>query len=207
MLISDDKRFVFVHVPKTGGTSITAALAPWSLPRNAARWASWVRWIGLPRDHRRFRFQKHGTLASVERIMEPTLFRSYFKFGFVRNPWDRLVSDYEAVRNDPATRRHARARALPDFRAYLEHEARRSQSTQVRLLADRSGEVGVDFVGRFERLDEDLARVLARLGIEARLPHLNRHEHRDYRTYYDAAGRDFVGRHWAADIEAFGYEF
>ena len=184
MLISDEKRFVFVHVPKTGGTSVTAALQPWSLPRNRARWASWTRWIGWPRDHRRFRFHKHGSLASVERVMPPAEFAAYFKFGFVRNPWDRLVSDFVHVRNDPATRRHARVSRLPDFSAYLQHEARRSQVTQVELLSNRSGALAVDFVGRFERLAQDLGLVLERLGLEAELPHLNQHEHRNYCLLY-----------------------
>jgi len=207
MLISDEKKFVYIHVPKTGGTSVSAALQRWSLPRNRARSASWLRWVGLPKDHRRFRFEKHGSLASVERVLPPELFRSYFKFSIVRNPWERLVSDYCAVLQDASTRRHARVRRLNGFDEYLRREAPRALRSQFELLADSSGALGLDFVARFESLEQGFRSICQRLGIEAELPHENRHDHGDYRCYYDAAARDFVRARWARDVEAFGYEF
>lgn len=207
MLLSDEKRFVFIHVPKAGGSSMTAALGPWCLPRNRAPWASWARWVGLPRDYRRYRFGKHEGLAAVERRMPAELYGAYFKFAFVRNPWDRLVSDYNSVLRDPAHRRHARVRRLGSFREYVVSEAQRSLRTQLELLADSTGGIGVDFVGRFERLEADFRAVCERVGIEASLPHLNRREHEPYADYYDEETRELVRARWTDDVEAFGYEF
>ncbi len=66
---------------------------------------------------------------------------------------------------------------------------------------------GADFVGRFETLESDFARVCAGLGIRAALPRKNTSEHGTYAGYYDAWGRDFVARRYADDIDQFGYAF
>jgi len=207
VLISDDKAFVFIHVPKTGGSSVGAALERLCPPHMRSCLGAWLRPLGLPRDYRRFRFRRHDPLTVVERHMPAQLFARCFKFAFVRNPWDRLVSEYNSVLRLPGHRRHARVRALGGFKAYLRREAPFVLASQRRLLVDSTGEIGADFVGRFERLEQDFASVCERLGIEAALPHLNRHGHDDYRSYYDDEARELVRSHWGEDIVAFDYEF
>jgi len=69
------------------------------------------------------------------------------------------------------------------------------------------GEVIVDFVGRYERLQADLDEVGGRLGIPAALPHLNRSSHRDYREYYTDETRDIVAARFARDLAQFDYRF
>ena len=207
VLISDDKALVFIHVPKTGGSSVSAALEPWCPPQERGRLSAWLRPLGLPRNYRRFKFRRHDPLALVERIMPAQRFSQFFKFAFVRNPWDRLVSEYNSVLRLPDHRRHRRVRALGGFKAYLHHEAPSVLASQRRLLVDSSGRIGADFVGRFERLEQDFASVCERLGIDAALPHLNRHEHDDYRSYYDDESRELVRAQWSEDVVAFDYEF
>jgi len=207
VLISDEQAFVFIHVPKTGGSSVGAALQPLCSLRNHGRLGAWLRPLGRPRDYHRFGFKRHDPLTVVERHMPAPLFARFFKFAFVRNPWDRLVSEYNSVLCLPDHRRHARVRALGGFKAYLRREAPFVLATQRRLLVDSTGEIGADFVGRFERLEQDFGSVCERLGIEAALPHLNRHEHGDYRSYYDDEARELVRSHWGEDIVAFDYEF
>lgn len=207
MLLSEERGFVFVHVPKAGGSSIDRALGPWCLPRNRAWWASLTRWVGLPRDYRRFRFGKHDSLAAVQRVLPEETFRAWYKFAFVRNPWDRLVSDYTAVLADPGHRRHRRVRSLSGFSEYVRKEAPGVFPTQASLLRDGRGELGLDFVGRFESLERDFGKVCDHLGVEARLPHENKSEHGHYRAYYDTSSRGFVQAHWGEDVELFGYEF
>lgn len=206
MLISDEKAFVFIHVPKTGGSSIEAALQPWALPRSDSMWASLGRPLGLPPGYRRFRFAKHGGLRDVQGRMPAALFDRYLKFGVVRNPWDRLVSEYNAAVHNPAHRRHLRVAQMA-FDEYLREEAPRVLAAQHDLLADATGKIGVDRLLRFENLTEDFGRLCADLGIHAELPHLNRYEHDSYRAFYDDAARAFVAERWRADVEAFGYAF
>ncbi len=206
MLLSDSHRFLFVHVSKTGGSSVTQALQPYALKRGRALWLRTLRPLGLPRDHRRFRFTKHASLRDAERRIPRAVYATLFKFAFVRNPWDRLVSEYNAVLAKPGHRRHQRV-ARMGFRAYLLREAPRIVGLQIDMLTDRSGALGVDFVGRFERFDEDLRAVCARIGVTppAVVPHVNAYAHDPYETFYDDETRAIVARTWGRDIDAFGY--
>lgn len=206
MLISDTKRFIFVHVPKAAGKSVREALAPYCLPR-PPKFHSLLRRFGLPRDYRRYRFRTHGGLVDAQRILPAAVFRDYFKFAFVRNPWDRLVSSYHYILERPGHPHHRRVRRLGSFAAYVEYEAHRGKFRQYDLLCRTGGEPGMDFVGRFERLEQDFDQVCRKLGIEAALPHVNVSRHRSYADYYDPATRALVERSWRQDIEAFGYTF
>jgi hypothetical protein len=79
---------------------------------------------------------------------------------------------------------------------------------QLAYLVDSEGNILVDCVGRFERLDEDFARICARLVMPAvALPHLRKTAHRDYRQYYNAQTVDLIARRYSNDIAAFGYRF
>lgn len=206
MLISDTKRFIFVHVPKTAGTSVKTALKPHALPR-PPHWHSLLRRFGLPRDYRRYRFPIHVSLSLIERVVPPEVYRGYFKFAFVRNPWDRLVSFYHNMLERPAHPQHRRVRRLGSFDAYVRYEVRRGKLRQYPMLVDSSGRIGVDFLGRFENLAADFAEVCTRIGIESPLAHANRSNRAEYRSYYDPSLRELVREHWREDIEKFGYEF
>ena len=209
MLVSESHRFIFVHVQKTAGTSITEVLRPLSLAPAAGRIARLGSDLGLVRDWRRYHFRKHAPLRRAERVMPPELFASFYKFAFVRNPWDRLVSWYEFILQDRSHKRHAAVSRLPDFDAFVRRELARPRRAQWWMLVDHAGRLGIDFAGRFERLDADMASVCARLGIPYRpLPHVNRTARRaPYQEYYTPALAALVRECWASEIEAFGYDF
>ena len=208
MLLSESKRFLFVHVQKTAGTSITGLLAPYALTPPASRWNKIVSDLGLRRDWRRFHFRRHAPLARAERVLPADLFGSLFKFAFVRNPWERLVSWYAYILEDREHRRHRRVGHMADFAAFLQGEAGKRRRSQWWMLQDSMGRLGVDFVGRFESLDHDIAQVCTRLGIEHQpLSRVKTSRHEPYQTFYTPALVDFVARHWAREIEAFGYRF
>lgn len=206
MLLSEDKLFLFVHVPKTGGTSIEAILRPYSLARPNSSIATLLRSLGFGRDHRRFRFPQHTALSRVQARIPDELYDRCFKFAFVRNPWDKLAADYNHARSNPGSRRQRRLAGL-EFSEFLKHEARRTESRQVPLLLDKSGQIGLDFLGRFETYASDAQTVLDRLGVDAKLPHKNAHPHGDYRGFYDHRTRRFVAEHWAEDAARLGYSF
>ncbi len=171
MIIKD--RFVFVHVPKTGGVSVTEALGG--------------RTKGMA---------LHLPLARIKA-------GNRFTFGFMRNPWARLVSLHRFLMAD--------GRATVPFRPWLTDGA-------FNLDEDRDGDPplqrrpqmwwldGCDFIGRFERLQEDFDLVSTHIGIAPRrLPHLNATAGGDWRGEYDDGTWGFVERHFARDIERFGY--
>ena len=77
---------------------------------------------------------------------------------------------------------------------------------QTALLANGAGIVGMDFVGRYERLQHDFDRACERIGIPpCRLTRRNASRHGDYRRYYDAALLEQVNDFYRADFEQFGY--
>lgn len=207
MLFSDSKRFVFIHVQKTAGTSVGAALRPYANAEKRSKLGSFLRLFDFPRDYRRYKFRTHASLRDVQRKLPAEVFNGYFKFAFVRNPWDRLVSEYNAALKKHRNRRHRRIARLGDFEAFIRHELKRGRLLQYPMLANRDGEIGVDFVGRFESLDADFDTICRRIGVPNELSHLNAHPHRNYREYYDEGTRRLVAEGWAQDVETFGYEF
>jgi len=209
MLVSQSHRFVFVHVQKTAGTSITELLRPLSLTPSGGRVARLCSDLGLVRDWRRHHFRKHAPLRRAERVLPPEVFASFYKFAFVRNPWDRLVSWYEFILQDRSHRRHAVVSRLPDFETFVRHELARPRRSQWWMLVGRDGRLGIDFAGRFERLDADMAGICGRLGIPYQpLPHVNRGTRRaPFQQYYTPALAALVRERWAPEIEAFGYDF
>lgn len=83
----------------------------------------------------------------------------------------------------------------------------KSNFTQTSCLVDESKNLMVDFVGRFENIEEDFRAICRKVGITASLPHVNKSKRTDYRDYYDAETRDLTARLYAEDIERFGYTF
>jgi len=188
----DRLRCVFFHVPRTGGSSIESL--DW--------WDEWT-----------------GHLPSA---LEANCPGDYFSFAFVRNPWDRFVSlfHYFATMTPghrwyPANAELAaqvqRFGSFADFCHTFHGWAYRDNlhfRPQCSWIADGSGRTLVDFVGRFEQLQQDFASVCARLGVaRLKLPKLNGSGHRPYRDYYDDETNEIVAALSRRDIAAFGYDF
>ncbi len=211
MLISYSHDFVFVHVPKTGGSSITQALNPYAnqpaqylINRLLDRLGIHVNYLGSQRMRR---FRTHATAMQLRRHLPAKVYNGFFKFAFVRNPWDRMVSYYSFLAGRPNHHRHQRVVSLGGFREYLLYEIARSKTTQKSILSDQSGQLIVNFVGRFESLRTDFAQICRHLGIPFQLEHVNKTIHRDYREYYDRQTIRLVQDHFWEDIEFFQYTF
>jgi len=188
MIVSESHRFVFAHVPKTGGISIRAALEPFADGQSVAH-----------------RETTHETLPALL-AREPRL-GGHYKLAFVRNPWDRLVSFYI----------YGREKLRPTYPQMQDIDF----SGMLRLLDQDTPWVrnlfvmrpqtdyvsGADFVGRFEHMDGDFARVCAQLNIRAALPKKNTSRHGAYAGYYDDWSHGFVAARYAKDIQQFDYAF
>jgi Sulfotransferase family len=226
---------VFVHVWKTGGTSVTRCLQD-ELAIASLRGAVGV----AERLRRSFRYRvmnaprlgKHAYAIDVRRSVGAE-FDRLFSFAFVRNPWDWLVSLYMFLGTQtisPDTGRPWRHELYPivsqmDFSEFvrwvtnehgLAHTASRMGSSfadrtpvlQRDWVADLDGRIIVDFVGRYEDLDTDFAAVGNRIGRpDVRLPRLNATRRGPYRSYYTAVLAEAVGDYFRIDVETFGYSF
>lgn len=213
MLISDARRALFVHVPKTGGVSVGVTFTR-TCPDARSKAPGVVPPLG-----------RHAPYARILRA-EPDV-ADYWSFAFVRNPWARMVSWWSMIDDwnrewGPASGRPQQGartmrgndlwRAAAAYSGFEEFVLRGTEELprlgrpQVDYL--RAPEREVDFVGRTESFAEDLAEVERRLGGDPTpVPHRNRSPHGSYRDYYTPATRDRVAEVYAADLEAFGYTF
>jgi hypothetical protein len=136
-------------------------------------------------------------------------FETYFKFGFVRNPWDRAVSLYERT-EALQLKEKMTFDEFVDWIQYSSSTCVHSSPHRYQLdwFVDPNGNVLADFIGKFERLDDDWAIVARKLGVTATLPHRRVNPRaRHYTDYYTARSRDIIANKFNVDIERFGYEF
>ena len=136
-------------------------------------------------------------------------FETYFKFGFVRNPWDRTVSLYE--RTEPVQMKEKMSfQEFVDWIQYSSATCIHSSPHRYQLdwFVDGSGNILTDFIGRFEKLEEDWAFVAGKIGVAASLPHRRSNpRERHYTEYYDARTQEIIANKFKVDIDHFGYEF
>jgi hypothetical protein len=215
--VSHELRCLFVHVPKTGGTSIESALGLRRRSRSEDRQALYGRIESDELKQRGFvsGYLQHLSAADIRALVPAGSLSGYFSFAIVRNPWDRLVSSF--VNQDPHLPRQARTVGVEleglEFEQYVAAtgELRHAHlQPQWEYLMDADGQWLVDFVGRFESLQGSFREVCRRLGIRRRLPHAKKSQRRefpDFRDYYTEAARKAVGERYARDIALFGYEF
>ncbi len=156
----------------------------------------------------------HAKAKEARQELPDGIFDSYFKFAFVRNPWDWQVSVYHFILREPTSSTHAAVKACGSFPAYLEWVVQTASpypkgitKLQSEMITDDAGQLLVDFVGRYENLAADYNTIREKIGIEDSLPHVNKSQHKDYREYYDTHTRDLVAEHFRQDIELFGYTF
>lgn len=232
-MICHPYRCVFIHIPKTGGISVEHVF----LGLVGLTWDTRAPLLLRPNDDPAKGPPYLAHLKATEYVSRGWLsrehFDSYYKFSFVRNPWDRLVSEYKY-------RRHPMRMS---FKTWLLERLPEPGFTdaychlvpQHEFIYDGDGRLLVDFVGRYESLQADFDKVCERLGMPATpLPHENRsldpprirslndakkrvrrwlwtlrprNVYPHYTQYYDAEARAFVADLYRKDIEAFGYAF
>jgi hypothetical protein len=140
--------------------------------------------------------------------MPKETFRRYFKFAFVRNPWERLVSEYQYILKQPEHGRHARVSRLAGLTEFIRMQIPRRDAYQLNMLCDRKGLLLMDFVGKLENLEADWETVCIEIGVPCQpLLRKNVTEHRRYQEFYDQSAIKLVAKHWAAEIDLFGYSF
>lgn len=217
MLLSPGHGFLFVHIAKTGGTSVRAALRrlrwrdPWYWPMFLC-----ARFDHLSGHRLALKLPRHAKVIAAKELLPREIFNALFKFAFVRNPWDLQVSSYHHIRRE----RPCHLGGHDNFTDFLrwkfdperpyQYHIDTSIERQSDYLIDLDGRPCVDFIGRYEQLADDFARICAHLGLACpALPHRRRAPDRDadYRRYYTDESAAWVARHFARDIQWFGYSF
>jgi len=208
VLISDSHDFIFLQMRKVASTSMQAILRPLCIPRPAGRMAHLKSRARLEWDYHKYVFRTHDDILAAKRRMPAEKFTGYFKFAFVRNPWERLVSEYEYILGQPEHGRHTRVSRLKNFGEFIRMQIPRRDAYQINMLCDKKGHLLVDFVGRLENLQNDWQTVCLRAGIPYQaLPHKNVTQYNNYRDFFDRENVQLVAKHWAREIKEFDYDF
>jgi hypothetical protein len=210
MLISDKHRFIFIHVYKNAGASITKALHPFAIdPWKHGLYKILQRRMGIshPPSHPAYRYQSHIRAAELMEKIGRETYKSYFSFAVVRNPWSWQVSLYNYVLKATTHRQHELFKSFLTFDEYIEWRCTEEVRFQKDFIFSSDGEQLVDFIGRFERLDEDFATICSRIGISASLPRLNASTFKSYQSYYTEASKELLRKTFEPDITLFGYDF
>ena len=203
MIISHRKRFIFIHIYKVAGTSVRDAFSPYAditFRKYTLRRLLYVMRLAKAPE-------EHITTLELSARLPSSIFDSYFKFAFVRNPWDWQVSLYHYILSHPLHPQHRKIKALGSFRSYINWRIKSGVELQKSFVCDKDGRLLVDFVGRYETIAEDFEVICDRIGISASLPHKNPSNHRPYRNYYDAELARMVAEHYREDIEYFNYKY
>lgn len=221
MLYSPKRKFVFVHIPKTAGTSVMEVFLP------VCRWQDKV-FHGWKPTRKVIRFlidqlgfdgvrtaitgvAKHAKACEIRDWMGPECYSSCISFAFVRDPRDLLVSYYFFLKQSKSHFLH-REVAGKSFSEFVAWHLGRFPPRQVDYLIDpESGERIVEIVGRFENLAEEVSAITERLGIveaAGRLGVRNSSRNREgmaARDLFDEESSERVQQYFAEDFRCLGY--
>ncbi|WP_376877379.1 sulfotransferase family 2 domain-containing protein [Albirhodobacter sp. R86504] len=214
MIISRGRRYIFVHIPKTGGTALSLAL-------EARAMADDILIGDTPKAKRRRgrlknltaqgRIWKHSTLSDVIGLITPQEAESFFTFTLVRNPWDRMVSYYHWLQAQSFDHPAVHLAQASNFSGFLNaaHTISSVQAAPYGSYLRMNGREHCSAFLRLEHLAEDLAPVEAHLGFAlGQIARVNESARgRDWREYYTDADAALVRRICGHDIDRFGYEF
>lgn len=185
-MIEHNYKFIFVHIPRTGGSSIETAFR-----------------FGMDRLNGSYTFsafpEKHIPPATYKAKYFAS-WRNYFKFTIVRNPWDRAVSLYEWVKMCVNHPRHTKL-SFHNWMRSIRFDSNATRPQAYWLDSD------INFIGRFENLESDFQHICEQIDVDVTLPHINRIEHNHYRNYYTIETRDWIAELYKDDIRLFEYEF
>ena len=170
MIVDDKNKFIFVHVYRTGGSSIDRSFGG--------------------------NIKGLSTHTKLETIPN---WEDYFSFGFVRNPWDRMVSSYMYLT--------ARGQYTGTFEEHIRLFTVGNLQTS-KKYAQNDMLKNCSYVGRFEHLQEDVDECCTLIGIPPiELPHVWKTDHKPYQEMYTDEHRDIIGNALSGDIEHFGFTF
>lgn len=214
MIISPGRRYIFVHIPKTGGTSMARALEDRAMADDIL--------IGdTPKAKRRKnrlkdltpngRLWKHSTLRDIEGILEIDQINKMFVFCLVRNPWDRLVSYYHWLQDQRFDHPAVKIAKTADFKSFLLNPMifkPLQLMDAAAYVTFSSGQICETHFIRLENLAVDLQPLEDHLGFQLEIPQVNTSKRsRNFRDYYDTELRDHVAKICATDIKKFAYEY
>lgn len=210
MILSHSKKFIFIHIYKVAGISIRKVLQPYD--NLSSKDFPWYMNLKFDIGQRYQLFSdwaiNHIRAKELQKYLPVEIFNNYFKFCFVRNPWDWQVSLYHFMLQYKDHPQHNLISNMKTFDEYIEWRINNDFELQKNFIYNDNDEILVDYVGRFESLQEDFDEICLRLEIPTvELPFANRSNHKHYKEYYNKYTINLVAEAFKDDIELLHYDF
>ncbi len=193
--LHDTHQAIFIHIPKCAGISISECL----FSEQVGHWMIW-------------KYQAYDAIK----------YGSYFKFSFVRNPWDRILSAYTFMKKGGINSYdkfwgEKYLKGLDDFEQFILALENKSFANKVKgslhflpqrlFLLNLENKIDLDFLGRFENLENDFELLKQESNLQGELRKLNKSKHRVYTSYYTTKMQKIVADFYQEDIDTFKYSF
>lgn len=212
-MISHKHKFIFIHIPKCGGTSVEhSLLTSHGIPEDRVN-----DWNLTDEEKQEFRlYYKYGGIDVQHKKIEQyntDYEKKYFTFTFVRNPWERFLSEYFYIKKYNGCNCEDFDKSFPTFKHFVMNKGinccwHSHDFPQIDFVLNVNHGKLTNFVGRCEDMQYDFNYVCGKIGLEnVKLPHREATKHRHYSEYYDDETEQIIGKKYAKDIEYFGYEF
>ena len=194
-MISNKYNYIYYHITKCGGTTIESSLLKLEGIQQQ------IPYTNLNYDIRKKFNIGCGNQHNLPESYSDTLRKQYFSFTFIRNPYDRCLSEFFYLK-----KMKSKKILNVTFFEYLKHQDK--FNTKFHCLPLHLYTNDCDFIGRFENLQEDFNTICDKIKIpRQQLPHKNKTKHKHYTEYYDDETKQIVAERYAKDIEYFGYKF
>ncbi len=216
MIISHKHKFIFLKSRKTAGSSIQVTLSKYCGSDDIIT-GQYLDGVDDNSHSTGFNMDKFytnhphpeiiPTKLFIEQNMNPKIWNEYFKFAFVRNPYEIAVSRYFWERRGKG---NVEACSVEDFRRWVKFDLLNKDYDWLHKYISINDNIELDYIGRYENLSEDYNYICDRLDLpKDKLP-VKKGGYRDkehYSYYYDDETKDIVSNFFKTDIRLFGYDF
>lgn len=206
MIISFDRKFIFVAIPKTAGHAIRVGLRPLMAEKDWEQ-SDLFEKIRFPVPALAKFGHGHLTIRQIEKHLPPGTCNDFFSFAFIRNPYDRFVSfsafinrNNERMEKDPLGTMKGSFQKRELLLSIL-------MRPQHEFITRRDGKIMVSHVARYEAIQREFDAIRRKIGgAPYLLPKINSSQRTFYKDYYDDELQQMVLDHYKKDFDLLGYD-